>query len=600
MSWREANEQARAFASWLITSGVEPGDKVCIVGSTRVEWCLADLGGQMVGCVTLGAYATLSPAQLAYVVDHSESKVVIVEDTDMLASVMAERSAMPKVEHIVIWDAPEAGMAEVVRWSDVIATPPDNDAVDARLAAVDSEATAVIVYTSGTTGPPKGAMITHRNVLVNLAEASAWTALDEDDATLAFLPLAHVAERFFGFYNRVSSGMTSYFASSIPKVIDEVQEIRPTVFGGVPRIFEKAYAKMMSQVDQAPPTRQRIFRWAESVGRQIVKKWMAGEPVPLSLRMRYQLADRLVFRKIRSLFGGRVRYFVTGAAPIAYEILEFFWAAGFRIYEGYGMTEATSVTHLNFQGHVKLGSVGRPCSGLEQKIASDGEVLLRGPIVFKGYLKNPEATAATIVDGWLHTGDIGEIDEDGYLYIRDRKKHIIITAGGKNISPANIENEIKASDPLISQAHVHGDRRKYLVALVTLGPAEVVELALGRRMVSDDDAKRILAELLANPLSRPDGLDELIAAVSDLEDVRARVTEGVRRANRKLARVETVKKFFLLDRELSVEEDEITPTFKVKRKNVDAKFADVFTRLYDEGSFGIVVEPSAADAPSIA
>ncbi len=595
MSWRSADAHSRAFATWLIVNGIGPEDKVCIIGNTRVEWVIADLGGQLAGCVTLGAYATLAPPQLAYVIDHSEAKVVVVEDAHVLASVISERAAMPKVEHVVIWDAPEGGAPGAVSWDEVLSTPPDNDAIAARLAAIDPDSVAVIVYTSGTTGPPKGAMLSHRNVLVNLTDAASWGGLSEGDVTLSFLPLAHVAERFFGLYGRISAGVANYFASSIPKVIDEVRETRPTVFGGVPRIFEKAYAKMMSQVESASPARQRIFRWAESVGRQIVRKWMNDEPVSWALRTQYALADRLVFRKIREIFGGRVRYFITGAAPIAYEILEFFWAAGFRIYEGYGMTEATSVTHLNFQGQVRLGSVGRPSPGLEQRIADDGEVLLRGPGVFRGYLKNREATAETVRDGWLHTGDIGEIDEDGYLYIRDRKKHIIITAGGKNVSPANIENEIKSSDPLISQAHVHGDRRKYLVALVTLGPVETVELALTRRMVSDADAKRILSALMANPLSRPAGLDDLISAVAELEGVRDRVIAGVQRANKKLARVETVKKVFLLDREFSVEDDEITPTFKVKRKMVDEKFADVFTRLYDEASFGLMIETGGQD-----
>ena len=590
MSWRQVDAQCRAFASWLVAHGVEVGDKICIVGSTRVEWAVADIGGQLAGCVTLGAYPTLAPPQLAYVIDHSEAKVVVLENSDVLASVIAERSAMPKLKHIVIWDPPEGSALNVTAWSEILATPPEETRLTERQQAVVPSSTAVIVYTSGTTGHPKGAMISHQNVLDNLTDIEPWSAISTDDVTLSFLPMAHVAERFFGFYNRISTGMPNYFASSIPKVIDEVQQTRPTVFGGVPRIFEKAYAKMMSQVEQAPPTRRRIFRWAESIGRQVVKKWVNNEPVPMALRVQYRLADRLVFRKIRDVFGGRVRYVITGAAPIAYEILEFFWAAGLRIYEGYGMTEMTSVTHLNCQGQVRLGSVGRPSPRTEQRIADDGEVLLRGPLVFQGYFKNREATAQTIVDGWLHTGDIGEIDADGYLYIRDRKKHIIITAGGKNISPANIENEIKASDPLISQAHVHGDRRKYLVALVTLGPAEAVELAARRDMVTRAEADRILSELLANPLSRPDGLDALMGAVSELEDVRERVIVGVRRANESLSRVETVKKVFLLDRELSVSDDEMTPTFKVKRKNVDSKFEDVFTRLYEEDSFGLVVE----------
>ena len=590
-TWSQTADQCRAFASWLHAHGLEVGDKVCIIGSTRVEWAVADLGGQIAGCVTFGAYPTLSPTQLAYVVNHSEAKVLVIENSEVLATVNEQRSEMPAVEHILIWDAPEAVVSGTTLWSEVLATPPNDEAVAERQQKVDADSTAVIVYTSGTTGPPKGAMISHKNVLANLSGSAPWLDTRLDDSAMSFLPMAHVAERFFGFYPRVSTGVPCYFASSIPKVIEEVQEVHPTIFGGVPRIFEKAYAKMMGQVEKAPPARQRLFRWAERVGREVVRRWMAGEPVPWSLRTQYRLANRLVFKKIRNVFGGQVRYIITGAAPIAYEILEFFWAAGLKIYEGYGMTEATAVTHLNIQGNVKLGSVGLPMPGLEQKIAADGEILLRGDIVFQGYYKSPEATQETIVDGWLHTGDIGEIDEDGFLYIRDRKKHVIITAGGKNITPANIENEIKASDPLISQAHVHGDRRKFLVALVTMGPSEAIEMAVARKMTTREDADRMLHALMADPLSRPDGLQALMAAVSELEDVRERIRAGVRRANEKLARVETVKRVFLLDRELSVDEDEMTPTLKIKRKNVEEKFTDVFTRLYDEASFGIEIGP---------
>ena len=310
-------------------------------------------------------------------------------------------------------------------------------------------------------------MISHDNIMTVMKDQDEAFAINEDDVGLSFLPMAHVAERILAFYGRINTGMGTYFASSIAKVLEEVVEVKPTIFGSVPRIFEKAYAKIMSTVEQAPPTRQRIFRWAERVGREAVQRWQAGKPIPFGLKLKYGLADRLVFSKLRAVFGGRVRYFITGAAPIAPEILEFFWAAGFPIYEMYGMTESTVITHANVPGKVKLGSVGRALSIVEDRIADDGEILVRGKCVFQGYYKNPQATAETVIDGWLYTGDVGKKDEDGCVYILDRKKHIIITAGGKNLTPANIENEIKASDPMISQAHAHGDKRKYLVALVT-------------------------------------------------------------------------------------------------------------------------------------
>jgi long-chain acyl-CoA synthetase len=332
--------------------------------------------------------------------------------------------------------------------------------------------------------------------------------------------------------------------------------------------------------------------WAEAVGRRAVKLWQAGEPIPFGLKLRYQIADRLVFSKLRAVFGGRVRYFVTGAAPIAPDILEFFWAAGFPIFEVYGMTESTVITHANTPGQVRLGSVGRPLSIVEDRIAEDGEILIRSGLVFQGYYKNPEATADTIVEGWLHTGDIGRKDKDGYLHILDRKKHIIITAGGKNLTPANIENELKAADPLISQAHAHGDKRKYLVALITVGAAEAVEWARQKARIDGATADRHLKDLAENPLARSAELEALIREVTQDPEVRSRLVAAVRRANESLARVETIKKIHVLDREFSVEEDELTPTLKMKRKNIESKFADTFDQLYEEETFGLVVQPA--------
>ncbi len=585
-TWATMGEQARAFGTWLIDHGVDKGDKVCIVGSTVPEWGIADLGGQLAGAITLGAYPTLTPEQLGYIVDHADAKVVVLEGPDDLAKIQAARDAMPKLEHIVMWSDTSEG---VTSFADACATTPNDAALQERMDALKPDDTAIIVYTSGTTGPPKGAMISHRNIMTVLAAQEDTVVMDEDDVSFNFLPMAHVAERILGFYGRINTGLTTYYATSIPKVLEEVQEAKPTFFGSVPRIFEKAYAKMMARVESAPARRQKIFRWAERVGREVVDCWQHGRPVPFGTALQYKLADRLVFSKIRMVFGGRVRYFVTGAAPIAREILDFFWAAGFRIYEVYGMTEATVVTHANRNGMVRLSSVGKALPYVEHRIAEDGEILVKGPMVFQGYYKNPEATAETIIDGWLHTGDIGEIDDDGYLYIKDRKKHIIITAGGKNLTPANIENEIKASDPLISQAHAHGDKRKFLVGLVTIGPSEAIAWALERDLIAAAEAERMTAELAANPLATPEGLPSLMKSVTDDERLQERVVESVRRANSKLARVETIKKVYLLDRELSVEHDELTPTLKVKRKNVEKSFAEIFDRMYEDDAFGLTI-----------
>jgi long-chain acyl-CoA synthetase len=594
VDWDAFCGQASAIASYLLGLGLQNQDKVCMVGSTGPAWCYCDIGGQLAGAVTLGAYPTLTPKQLGYILDHADTKVAFVEGIDEVNKILARRDELMQLEKVVVWNT--SGLDSLmdahdwlVPFETVLQTPTDREAIEARVASVDPSSTAIIVYTSGTTGPPKGAMITHDNILAVMRNQDEAFSINEGDVGLSFLPMAHVAERVLAFYGRINTGMSTYFASSIAKVLEEVVEVKPTIFGSVPRIFEKAYAKIMSTVEQAPPTRQRIFRWAERVGREAVQHWQADKPIPFGLKLKYGLADRLVFSKLRAVFGGRVRYFITGAAPIAPEILEFFWAAGFPIFEMYGMTESTVITHANVPGHVKLGSVGHALSIVEDRIADDGEILIRSPVVFQGYYKNPEATAETVIDGWLHTGDIGKKDEDGCVRILDRKKHIIITAGGKNLTPANIENELKASDPMISQAHAHGDKRKYLVALITVGAPEAVEWARQHGTIDDDAANKHIKELMDNPLGRSAELKVLLERVARDSEVQKRIVASVKRANEGLSRVETIKKVQILDREFSVEEDELTPTLKLKRKNIEAKFSETFDRLYDDEGFGFVV-----------
>lgn len=593
-TWREFYRRSAAIAGFLTDQGVEPGDKVCIVGSTRPEWCYADMGGQLAGAVTLGAYPTLTAEQLAYILNHADVKVAFVEGAAEVEKIAAMREKLPLLKLVCVWD--RTGLSEAQAQYDWLLGPDampdtvDDTRIAERVRAVAPERTALIVYTSGTTGQPKGAMISHRNVIAWLRAVQESTPLSRDDYSFSFLPMAHVAERISSFYSRINSGFATCFASSIPQVLSEIKEVRPHIFGSVPRIFEKAYAHIKAEVSRAAPGKQAVFRWAEAVGRKVVKHWQAGERIPLRLRVQYEIADRLVFAKLRDVFGGQVRFFMTGAAPISAEILEFFWAAGFPIYEVYGMTEATVITHANWPGQVRLGSVGHALSIVEERLAEDGEILIRGDTVFQGYYKDPEATREAIDDqGWLHTGDIGRKDKDGYLYIIDRKKHIIITAGGKNITPANVENEIKAADSLISQVHAHGDRRPYLTALITIGSAEAVQLAAARGIVSATDAARLARLLAENPLARTDELAGIIRRVTEDTEVRARVVAAVQRANQRLSRVETVKKVYLLDRELSIEEDELTPTLKVKRKNIEHKLAAIWDRLYDDDSFGLMV-----------
>lgn len=594
-TWQEFNARASAIASWLLDQGLATGDKLTIVGSTRPEWCLCDFGGLFAGAVTVGAYPTLTAEQLAYILDHSDSRFAFVEDYEQLEKIIERRSELPKLEKVAVWNF--AGLPDAARkldWvldlADVLRTDADEAKLTARAGEVKPEATAIIVYTSGTTGPPKGAMISHQNITTVLS-SSAIMDFDADDCTLSFLPMAHVAERVLAFYGRINFGTATAYASSIPAVLEEIKEVRPTIFGSVPRIFEKAYAKIQGEVAKAPPGKQKVFRWAEATGLLVVQHWQRGEDIPFGLKLKYKIADRLVFSKLRGVFGGRVKFFITGAAPTPRKVLEFFWSAGFPIYEVYGMTEATVISHANRPGQVRLGSVGKALSFVEDKLAEDGEILVRGKTVFQGYYKAPEATAEMIdAEGWLHTGDVGRRDADGYLAIVDRKKHIIITAGGKNLTPANIENEIKMQDPLISQVHAHGDARAYVTALVTLSPMECLEWAKEHGHLSDDAAlERMRRALMENPLARPDGLAEVMKKVSQDKELQERIVKAVRSGNVKLSRVEQVKRIFLLDRELSPDEDEITPTLKVKRKNLEKKFAPQFERLYEDASFGIVV-----------
>jgi long-chain acyl-CoA synthetase len=370
-------------------------------------------------------------------------------------------------------------------------------------------------------------------------------------------------------------------------VLADIAEVQPTLFGAVPRIFEKAYAKVHAEVEKRPAGVRALFAWAVQTGRRVTACKLEGRPVPPLLRAEHAVADALVFRRVRAAFGGRVRFFITGAAPLAVPILEFFWAAGLPIYEVYGMTEATVGTHANRPGAVRLGTVGRVIPPLSDKIADDGEVLVRGPWVFQGYLKNPEATREILRDGWLHTGDIGTIDAEGYLRITDRKKHLIITAGGKNIAPANIENAIKNEDPLVSQVYAHGDRRPYVIALVAPSPLETLAWGEERGLVSPAEVESLMSELAANPTARSEALNVAMARIVADRAFGERIREAVRRGNQRLAHVEHVRRIAVLDRDFSQETGELTPTMKVKRKAVVELYGKLIDRVYDGGGLEV-------------
>ena len=519
--------------------------------------------------------------------------MIFVENREKLERVFAVIDKLPKIQKVIVFDPSECEKffddPRVIPFSKVLKEKVDDNLLSERIKSVGKDDIALMVYTSGTTGDPKGAMISHGNVIAFLSsfdDFAEFYEADEDEISYHFLPMAHVAEHVAGFFGRINVGLPAAYATSIKAVIDEIQEVKPTIFGAVPRIFEKAYAKIQEEVAKQPERRQKIFRWAEKVGREYVRHLNEKRKIPLSLKLKYKLAYNLVLKRVKDAFGGRVKYFITGAAPIPYEILEFMWACDLKIYEVYGLTEATVVTHANTPLEFKLGTVGKPIKCVECKLADDGEILIRGPIVFKGYYKNEKATRETIdEEGWLHTGDIGEIDEDGFLKIKDRKKHIIITAGGKNIAPAEIENKVKAQDVIISQVHVHGDGRPYLTALITLNPLEALETGIKEGIFTEEEKKKaqeLISELMERPLSRLPGLDDLMSKVARDPRVRERVARAVEKANSELARVENIRKFRILERDFYVEEGEITPTLKVKRRVIEQKFKHIFDEMYEE------------------
>ncbi len=591
-SWRAFDEGAARVAHGLVELGLEPGDRVAILGPTQKPWALYDIGAQIAGCVSLGIYPKQSVAQVRYILDHSEAKVVFVADRTELRTVLDATEGSECLRAIVPWDAALARGCDDPRVTSPRAftlTSLAGDVRAGRQAARSPEDTAIFVYTSGTTGPPKCAMISHANILAVLGSQDDFAEFYLDDISLSFLPMAHVAERVLAFYGRINAGFATAYASSISAVLEELGEVKPTIFGSVPRIFEKAYSKIRSELEKRPPAVRRLFAWAEDVGRRRIRLQLAGEEVPLPLAIQHRVADRLVFSKIRAAFGGRVRQLLTGAAPTPMEVLEFFWAAGLPIYECYGQTEATVVTHANTHLHTRLGTVGRLLPGLEQRIASDGEVLVRGPFVFQGYFKDPDATARAVVDGWLHTGDIGVLDDDGYLRITDRKKHLIITAGGKNLTPANIEQAIKAVDPLVSHVHAHGDKRPYISALIVPSPMETLDFGLARGLVTEAEVEARTAELMANPAGRTEALARAMAPVTRHPEFVERVRAAVNKGNVALSQVEKVKRFTITERDFSQEGGELTPTMKVKRKAVEAAYAETFRRIYEED--GYAVEP---------
>jgi len=561
--WSEVDEQVEKIAAGLLSLGLKPGDTVSILGNTRLEWTLSDLGVLRIGGISVGIYQTLSDRQITYILKDSGSKVLIVEDKNQIEKIKPHLDDLPELKWIILWDGTPEGTNQIsftsLKKKGAEKLSGDPDCVIQAENRINPLDTAIIIYTSGTTGPPKGACLSHKNILAEFESVDIIEAEKMGNTMMFFLPLSHVGERVAGQYMRIYRGITAAYVKDITRILDDMKEIRPTFFGSVPRIFEKAYARIQTEAAAASPVKQKLFNWAESIGRQVSRNKQAGNASPPLLNLQNAIADRLVFRKIRDIFGGKVRYFLSSSAPIALEIIEFFHACGMLILEGYGQTEVSCFCTLCTPDEYRFGSVGKALSGVELKFADDGEVMVKGEIVFKGYLNQPDLNKKTLTDdGWIYTGDIGRLDEDGYLWITGRKKEIIITSGGKNVTPSNIENLIK-NHPLIEHAMVHGDRRKYLTALISL------------------DQDNLMAWAEKNEHS---GLD--FETLTHLPEIREMVQKVVDESNKSLAKFETIKKFIIIPKPFLVDTGELTPTMKVRRSIVEDKYMPMLNTLYDE------------------
>ena len=557
-TWQTYAAQVRTAARALISLGFPRGGKVAILGFNRPEWVILDQAAMMAGGAAAGIYTTCSPDEVQYIVHHSEAHVVLVEDAGQLAKVMARRAELPLLRWIVLMRGPAVAGAEVLSWDEFLAraeaTP--EPVLDARLAAIELADLATLIYTSGTTGPPKGVMLSHANL--------AWTAQllidagggrQHGDCALSYLPLSHIAEQMSTIHMPTSAGSMVYFAESLDKVPDNLKECRPTVFFGVPRIWEKFHAGLASKLGEVTGGKRKLVDWARKVCTAVNAHRDRGEPLPRGLQIQYALADRLVLNKLKLALGfDRARALISGAAPIAPDVLAFFSSIDLPIREIYGQSEDTGPTSYNLPGRTRIGSVGPPLPGIEVKLGDDGEILIRGPNVFMGYYKEPEATAETLKDGWLCSGDLGAFDREGFLTITGRKKEIIITAGGKNIAPKNIEAALKQS-PVVGEAVVIGDRRKFLSVLVTL----------------DEDAARKLVPDLAP------------GALATAPRIRLAIQQQVDDVNRTLARVEQIKKFTILERPFGIATGELTPTLKIKRKVVAQMYDREIEAMYADG-----------------
>ncbi|MDZ4164347.1 MAG: long-chain fatty acid--CoA ligase [Smithellaceae bacterium] len=567
ISWSEYLDRVKWTALGLHELGVKRGDNVAIIGENRPEWLYSALGVMSLGATFAGVYTTNPTAECEYVVSHSESVAYLCEDEEQLDKALAFRERTPLLKKMIVWDT--EGLRDfhdpMVMSFDALLTSgrkidQETPGLYAELVQQGKkEDTAGIIYTSGTTGPPKGAMLSQEGYLWIGKASSQVIAPHPDDESISFLPLNHVYEQIYDLMIHLNVGHIVNFTENTDTVMADMRDVSPTIFHAVPRIWEKYYSGIVLKMYEATWLKKLLFKLSLDMGTKYNDYRLAGKDAPPLIALGYYLAYFAVFRKLKKRLGfDRVRIGFSGAAPISHNILKFFQSIGIPIREGYGMTETTGITHMSDEYNFKLGTVGKALPGTEVKIAADGEILVKHRGIFKGYYRDPENTAAALIDGWMHTGDVGEIDEEGYLKITDRKKDLIITAGGKNIAPQYIENLLKFS-PYINDTVVIGDGRKYLVAIIVIDEENVMNYA-----------QQLKVQYTT------------FASLTKTEEVQKLIQEEINKVNSQMARVENIRKFRILDKKLYTEDGEVTPTMKVKRKAINAQYKDLIESMYKD------------------
>ena len=564
-TWAEYGENVKHTGLGLASLGVKRGDVVAIMAEGMPEWLYSEIGTQAIGGVTNGVYTTDSAKQVQYIVSDSNTVVFIAENEEQLDKILEVRDRCPSLKKIVVID--EEGLSDfsdpmVISFAQLLQLGRDFENAnpnvwEKELATGKSGDLAILIYTSGTTGAPKGAMISHRNILFQMMNVGNVLELREGDEQLSFLPLCHIAERSFTAYWQIVAGTVVNFAESPETIVENMQEVQPTVFFAVPRLWEKFYSTLVLRLRDSGPLSQLAYKAALGVGNRVVERKLEGKEPSALLKAAFWLADILVLRNMKRMVGlHRTRWIVTSAAPISPDLIKWYHSVGLDLREVYGQTESVGVVTCPPTGQLRLGTIGQSMPNMQVKLGRENEILLRGPHVFMGYLNNPSKTAETIVDGWLHTGDVGAEDNQGWFRITDRMKDIIITAGGKNITPSEIENQLKFS-PYISDAVVIGDNRKFLSCLIMIDYDNVVKYAQDRDV----------------PFTN-------FTSLCRTQEVQDLIESEIERVNKNFARVETIKRFRLIDQQLTAEDDELTPTMKLKRKFVSEKYKTLIDEMY--------------------